>query len=639
MKTNNLKKLKKENRELKQTLKQRVLELEVASAVLQVVDIENDLPPLLNYFLEFIYHTIQPTSTSCLFILEKNQQWIIKGEPLKKALLKKLKKETLSYYNNLTIEKITEATAPEIQWHNDEERKHKKKNKSAGHFYSRQSVPIYDDGKAIGTIGIFHTSPNQFSSKEKTSLQTVADYISLSLHRLRQSASIENLKKEFILSNINQGVAFVDKFKRSVVYNPAARKILIRSEQKEQYEDLINYLNFDPIEYLENSNRKVTHKTVNINSFPYKLIIYALEDKEKKRFGTMIVVQEISDEIELERMVTEFISIASHELRTPMSVIKSSIELLKMSNLEVNKKTELMGRAESHINRLQSMVTKLSDIYNFEMKKHSISKKKILFNNKIDLNLLPYQKIIKSKEIKWTLEIPDNPVYIRANTEGLNKIFKEILDNAIRATSAKGEIIIRSSINEKHLKVEIQDFGPGIRLEDQKIIFEKFKQSEHYLERTIQGLGLGLPLAKLIVESFGGEIGVQSHPGKGSIFFFTLPLSNKYRILNIGNGNKHLEKALPSHLFQVISSKNSTQIPSHLNKNDFDLIVMSENNEEIIRQLKCSAFLQPVPILYVGNYTCEDRRRQNTLQISLEEHTPENLIEKILPQILEDYEN
>ena len=130
---------------------------------------------------------------------------------------------------------------------------------------------------------------------------------------------------------------------------------------------------------------------------------------------------------------------------------------------------------------------------------------------------------IEQKEHKIVIDIPPDLVQVEADPERIKQVFINLLDNAIKFTPQNGNICIRAKAKGKYIQVEISDTGIGIPQEHQKRIFERFYRVDKARSRNLGGTGLGLSIVKHIIYAHGGEVGVESEPGKGSKFFFTLP--------------------------------------------------------------------------------------------------------------------
>lgn len=258
-----------------------------------------------------------------------------------------------------------------------------------------------------------------------------------------------------------------------------------------------------------------------------------LRGPDKKIAQVIIISRDISRNKELERRKNEFISIATHELRTPITAVKGYLSMLQknMSELSDKQKTYVI-RANDAIDRLVHLAEDLLQVVHVE-------EDRTQFNvHAIDLYPIG-QKVIgefseKAKEKNLTLKI-DRPSFSTlslADPHRTEQVIANLVDNAIKYTP-KGTIELRFGIsNEKQVSVEVRDTGIGILPRELEGIFEKFHRTSSAKETTESGVGLGLYIVKSFIEKQGGRITVTSRPGRGTSFLVSLPraeaaMSNK----------------------------------------------------------------------------------------------------------------
>lgn len=226
------------------------------------------------------------------------------------------------------------------------------------------------------------------------------------------------------------------------------------------------------------------------------------------------------------RMKTEFISVVSHQLRSPLSNLSWVIELLmsgRVGKVE-EKQTEYFKILKENSNRMKELVSDLLMVSRIEtatlpQKKAETSLPALI--EKLVSELMPFARS-SNVEIKFECEKELPKILIDADQ--LREALENLLDNAIRYIKDKGEVKISLALRGKSVYFEIKDNGVGIPKEDQKYIFQKFFRAENVLRYQTQGSGLGLYIAKSIIERSGGKIGFASQEGKGSTFWFALPL-------------------------------------------------------------------------------------------------------------------
>ena len=234
------------------------------------------------------------------------------------------------------------------------------------------------------------------------------------------------------------------------------------------------------------------------------------------------LLEEIEFRKEAERKKDEFISIASHELKTPMTSIKGYIQLLERSLDKEDMETTRvrLHKVQNQVEKLNLLVADLLDISKIESGKLKFNKKYLSFDKILDhiVEIMeqanPQVKFIKKGQI--TTEIFGDEMRIE-------QVIINFITNAIKYAPDSDEVHITSELRGDEIYFSVKDFGIGMAKEHQQQIFDKFYRVEETSER-FQGLGIGLYICQEIIERHEGKIGVNSEPDEGSEFYFTIPL-------------------------------------------------------------------------------------------------------------------
>jgi two-component system phosphate regulon sensor histidine kinase PhoR len=222
---------------------------------------------------------------------------------------------------------------------------------------------------------------------------------------------------------------------------------------------------------------------------------------------------------------TDFVSSVSHELRTPLTSIKGYASILLTGKLgepspEIKDRLDKINR---HSDELVHLVNDLLDIARIEsgrivMKKEPLDLKSVI--EKVS-DLLSMQ--LKEKQIELSVGVPEDANAISADPNQIERVFINLISNAIKFTPQKGKITINACKAQNMVQVDITDTGCGIPQEAQEKIFEEFYRVDNPINQEAKGTGLGLTLVKNIVEAHNGKIWVKSKLGAGSTFSFTIP--------------------------------------------------------------------------------------------------------------------
>jgi len=244
-------------------------------------------------------------------------------------------------------------------------------------------------------------------------------------------------------------------------------------------------------------------------------------------------------EQEVIQMREDFIANASHQLRTPITSLKGFLELLVKDLVpDPAVRTEFIARAYEDTKRLGVLVNDLLDGFRWESGFFQMTLENTDLCGLLQSTLEAVKGLAQSKNISLTLEVPQNPLMVKADPHLLEQVLANLLSNAIKFSKEDRPILLEAKGEEDHVTVRVVDQGPGISAEDQGRLFEKFYQGNTAAKRAGVGSGLGIYIAKKIVEAHGGQIYVESEIGKGTTFSFTIPWSNP-------NGS-HLKELMPS---------------------------------------------------------------------------------------------
>lgn len=225
---------------------------------------------------------------------------------------------------------------------------------------------------------------------------------------------------------------------------------------------------------------------------------------------------------ELERLKTDFIAITSHELRTPLGLILGHATFLR--ELAGEQYGEQLDTIIRNATKLKEIVENLADVDNYQKGSARVRSNQVSLARIVDDVALTFQDEAKSQSVTLSVEKPDLPFYMDADGVKINIALSNLVKNALQFTDPGGRVTIRAGEESGYLKVAVEDSGIGIPPRDLSRIFERFFQVETHLTRRHTGMGLGLAVAKGMVELHGGRIWAESEVGRGSTFTFLLPI-------------------------------------------------------------------------------------------------------------------
>ncbi len=244
------------------------------------------------------------------------------------------------------------------------------------------------------------------------------------------------------------------------------------------------------------------------------------------QFMSLVAVfHDITELKKYECLRTEFVANVSHELKTPLTSLKGFIETLQGGAIrEPAHAARFLDIMAKQTQRLENLVNDLLVLSSLESKNGKMNFVKADMADVINAVVLMKKKQIEEFHHTLTIEIPSSLPMVKMDTQRMEQVFLNLLDNAIKFTSVGGNIIIKTAVEGQFLKVDVIDNGPGIPAEHLNRIFERFWRVDKSRSQETGGTGLGLSIVKHIVEAHQGRVSVESTLGQGAKFSVFLPL-------------------------------------------------------------------------------------------------------------------
>ncbi|MGM0482294.1 MAG: ATP-binding protein [Patescibacteria group bacterium] len=357
------------------------------------------------------------------------------------------------------------------------------------------------------------------------------------LEEASQRAQEEKEKTMAIVNNFTDGLLFFDRYEKLKLMNPQAENIFKLSS-----DDLIDKGRKDlkkldenlskTIDVVDQNTGRVFREEVVFGEGIFMEISSVPVHYEEETIGALIIVHDITREKNLEKMKNEFVSLAAHQLRTPLAGIKWTLRALFEEAEDAGSSSEigdLVTKAYDANERMINLVNDLLNVNRIEEGSSVYEMEEINVKDVVDLALEEYEGIVESKGLELETEEPqESALIIKADKEELVLVLKNFLDNAVKYTE-EGKITLKIECldGDEKVKVEVSDTGVGVPEDHREKMFDKFSRAENVQRMDTEGSGLGLFISKNIVESHDGEIGFDSEEGKGSSFFFILPVIRK----------------------------------------------------------------------------------------------------------------
>jgi len=342
--------------------------------------------------------------------------------------------------------------------------------------------------------------------------------------------------KERILEVINgfhDGVLVFDKENKLFLINPQAELIFEKNSKEvigKTTLELTKIPNFKSVlNFLKEKEEKIFKKEIPMKKNLILEVTITPLIKNNEKIGTLIILHDVTREKEIERIKSEFVTLSAHQLRTPLSAIKWSLKMLLDGDLGELKKDQrdFIEKTYKSNERMISLINDLLNITRIEEGRHIYQ---FLFCDFLEIvqSVIDYFKEeIEKKKIQFEFRKPTQKLpKILADEEKLKLAIENLLNNAMRYTFPGGKIVISINLLEKEVEFKIEDTGIGIPKDEQPRVFTKFFRGVNAIRLETEGSGLGLFVTKNIIEAHGGKIAFKSEEGKGSIFYFVLPIKS-----------------------------------------------------------------------------------------------------------------
>jgi len=435
---------------------------------------------------------------------------------------------------------------------------------------------------------INHTSYTYSSSDSKLCVSEGTRYISAipsrglvikaseAVSRLQEVVRMEQGKLNAMVESMGDGVLMVDSEYRVIVANPAIKKIIKFNEKTIGNNEIMDISIFDFVDALggkfdihgrleEAIVKKSSYvsERINIDEAFFEIGVYPVSHSFLKggseMLGAVVVFHDITRDIELERVREEFTSMIVHELRSPLDGIKKIMELAVSGNIDKNSDQfkEYMGMVHQSSASMLELVNDILDLSKLQAGKFEVNVEKANIKEVIENRISFYKISADTRKVSLSAvfdsKLPDSIMF---DPQALKQILNNYISNALKFTSASGSILISAfiydpnnhkeelvqdldrskvpvfpsiidiKINKISLCVVVSDTGIGIPEASLQGLFHTFKQAKlSPVDKESKGTGLGLVIAKGIVEAHDGSVGVVSHEGKGTSFFFTIPIN------------------------------------------------------------------------------------------------------------------
>ena len=388
-----------------------------------------------------------------------------------------------------------------------------------------------ENGKVVGYfLGLFDLTKIKKTEEELKKVQIALLNILEDTEEARKRAEEEKNKTQAIITSLTDGLLLFDKEKTLKMVNPQAEKFLeVKSEEivGKKILELTEFENLKGlVELLGQKMKKIFRKEWEVKkNFVLEVSTIPLMRKKEKR-GTLVVLHDVSREKIVERLKTEFVSIAAHQLRTPLSAIKWSLRIILDGDLgEITKEQrEYLEKTYRANERMIALINSLLDVTRIEEGRFLYRPVMARIDEIVESVIEMVKEQAKRKKIKLSFEKEKGLPKTLIDSAKMKLAVQNLIDNAIKYTLPGGRVMVSLRQVKDKIEFKVKDTGVGIPKEQKERVFSKFFRGANVIKLETEGSGLGLFITKNIIEAHGGKIWFESTEGKGTTFYFTLPI-------------------------------------------------------------------------------------------------------------------
>lgn len=348
--------------------------------------------------------------------------------------------------------------------------------------------------------------------------------------------AFEKTRLNTIINSLTDGVLVVNKEGLAVLFNPAALHFLeLDKIVVEEY--ILDKLHPEILElinkFLKAESKELKSYTVQVELKPNREFfieataspVYHPGDNLA---GVAVVFKDITEFKRIEQIKSQFVSMVSHELKAPIAAVYGFLKLFDDDTIKLNEeqRKDYLKRSMIRLDGLLKMVNDLLDISRMELKTVKKEIKEIDLTEILRSILELFQIDIKNKNLRINLAVDDSIHLINADADEINRLFTNLISNAIKYNNEFGLINISVKTQGNFVLTEIKDSGIGLKPEEKAKLFSEFFRAKNEKTRNIGGTGLGLSIVKRIVDSYSGKIEVESEYGEGTTFKIFLPFKD-----------------------------------------------------------------------------------------------------------------
>ncbi|MCA9961752.1 MAG: PAS domain-containing protein [Anaerolineales bacterium] len=391
------------------------------------------------------------------------------------------------------------------------------------------AIALHSRDRFQGVIWLGYRQNHRFDLSERNLLYTISSQASLLVENARLFATAEGGWRRLaaVLASTTDAVIVTDQTKRVLLINRAMERIFQLNAAEVVGRQVTDVMKVEPlVKALTNDDESSRNQEFSYRERTYYTNAAPIISNDGQALGRVAVLHDITHYKEVDELKSTFVSTVSHDLRSPLTFMRGYATMLPMVGEMNDKQRQYADKILSGIDQMAQLVDDLLDLGRIEAGVE-------LTYNKIDIAPLlsdiaqEYWQHTHLNGIKLQVDVPADLPPIYGDQALIRQAITNYIGNGIKYAPNSGQMMLRAEKLNGEVIISVKDNGPGIPQEVQMRLFEKFFRAQQRGTEKIKGSGLGLAIVKSIAEKHGGRVWCQSEPGKGSTFYFSVPIANK----------------------------------------------------------------------------------------------------------------
>jgi PAS domain S-box-containing protein len=418
------------------------------------------------------------------------------------------------------------------------------------------NIPVVINNRAVGILNVSSIKPGLYKEEEMTILFTIMNQASTAVSKLENILNQEKGKLNSMVESMADGVMMVDMKNRLLVINPATREMLGITSKQPNIFDVLDSLSSKmdlrtKIEEAIKEDQLEIVEQINIGSRVLRILISPVKDNENQAMGAVVLFHDITKEKAIEKMRDDFTSMMVHELRSPLTGIRSIANLLREDKIknEQKKYQDFIDLIVNNSTSMLDLVNDLLDVAKLEAGKFQVLRKDTDLKKLVQSRVQSFMTLAQDGQLTLAEKLGELPAVVSLDENKISQVYNNFISNAIKFTKQGGKISVCAFMGKKdsslsqavaglgmiwpgmkditfdadQIVLAVTDTGMGIPEDQVTKLFNKFTQLEQSAMSEKKGTGLGLVISKGIIEAHNGKVGVFSQSGKGSVFYALIP--------------------------------------------------------------------------------------------------------------------